>query len=487
MKQYKNPKRATLKHLDDYLLYEPYKSIINLLYQAPNLDSILIKGIPQYIMHYIITEDYTPKRDWPKWKEKRINTLKEQFRKDKSLGVQIDQNLSETRQGFNKFISKLYKVGWIAKKNNGWFLNPQKELFLIKKRQTRIIEEKNITNILARQHSTFYLPSNIQVNDFTCEDIQLLAEMENQLFASLEKILSGIKERKRKKIWKKRIIENDEFPPLLKVYLWIRLLMDNLCAHSTTIFLSLIKKSLPTKRGDIETTKTLSYWHKKEDKLINEIFVSLVNDLKLIRYIHNGRRIFNEDAPLVNIYLENKFNTYWWRLVNIINDEIYIFDRNEGYAFIINPLFHFHSPNKELKKYIVSKSRINPWIKIDSNRDVAPIDILNYIKRSEIEKGWRKEEIKEIETSGIKCKFLFTEIPKSKNNEYRFVDSFSDENIDHFTIFPESIQKKILNFCYEIGYKDKQIIIGRINNFWKIYSFPGEVTSMEDVLNFVNP
>lgn len=158
-------KRATLKEPRDYIKFEPYRSIINSLKLAPKYSEEFEGGLESKELRYLIVKGYDtkPHKGFRKPKGTKKKTLIELFKKTMEFNsnIKLNQNISTTPQGFNKFLKKLEDEGRIERKNGLCYLSGRYKLNILNIRKSDIIIDTDFEHIIfcpPRYNHTFYNP-----------------------------------------------------------------------------------------------------------------------------------------------------------------------------------------------------------------------------------------------------------------------------------------------------------------------------------------
>lgn len=171
MKNNDKRQRATLKEPGDYIKFEPYRSIVNSLRLAPTFHEDFEGTLETKELRYLIVKGYDTKshkgfRKPKKLKSAKKKTLIELFKKniESNPDIKLNQSISTTPQGFNKFLKKLKDGGQIEKteKKGLCRLSERYKLEILNLRKSSIIMDTDFEHIIfcpPGYNYTFYNPS----------------------------------------------------------------------------------------------------------------------------------------------------------------------------------------------------------------------------------------------------------------------------------------------------------------------------------------
>ncbi len=458
-------KRATLKDSEDFLKYEPYKSIMYAIKSAPDYCKEFKGGLETKELRYLIVKGYDVEtgQGFRKRKGEKNKTLIEAYKKELEWNpkIKLNQKISTTHQGFNKYLKKLEARGWIRRKKSRILLDEKHRYEYLRFLKEKIIKKYPLKNILPERDFIFYLPKSITVDRFTKEDRIQFNKIANYSLSSLEKIIKKIRDEKKREIWDKKIINSDRVNPLVKLYLWVHQFTDTICLRSPKIFLSVTTEKLKTNMGILPREKAIDEWKKQEINLRREIFNDTLNDL------WHDKNISAEDEKQVNFLLKEGYEESYLYFMDIVN-EIQT-DPREEYAFLISPIVLGEEIQRQNKntEYMKSIPWLNPrWRKWDDKVTEA----VNYIRSENKQLGLI--DTKEVEIAGIKTKWESIKTDEEEKPIIPCDTSLESIGKTWFNHFNSDLRNKLLDFCIDLGYKNEKQLFKVIGEFASIFHLP---------------
>ncbi len=273
-------KRATLKEPKDYVKFEPYKSIINALKLAPSYCEEFKEGLETKELRCLIVKGYTVetgKGFRNKKRAKKITLIKDYKKKlEWNSNVKLNQDISTTHQGFNKYLEKLDGI-WIERKNGICFLSEKRKFELLRLRQKDIIMNTGLEYSVFHPspgHSyTYYIPRI--TTEYLIQSVKGLKNRVEKVEENLKKaqaewlgILSEARDVYLKELWNRQFLQNNEIYVLTKFDFCLDTIFDRR-------IILLLDISLPEKTLDEQWDSLMDIKKRAFEKYIQKRYPTL--------------------------------------------------------------------------------------------------------------------------------------------------------------------------------------------------------------------
>ena len=396
--------------------------------------------------------------------------------KNRSLGIAKPElwkasGLSKS-QFDDRVLPTCIKLGAIECKDRKYYLSPLYVIEPLKHRQQKIIEETSLEHIYLGDDFLFYPPKNILLDDFGRVDSIQINKIFTSFFISMEKMLKNIRNKKAKMIWLNEINNAEQVNPLVKLDMWAWLLVGYLRALSATIFLALTSKMVKIGQETIPREEAVKIWIRKGEELKKEIFDDVLSK------IWKNEDLTEEQMTQINSrYEEDYMDGYlyckevWSKIARTL--------QRQNYTFVISPFIEGgFGYRKEGTDEDVEYLKSLPGFKYSFREEDKLMDALNYVHLMEVRN--KMIENKEVEQDDI------TYQPISKITGEPLVipadpPSYFERGSNCFEKFQSALQRKLLDFCKDLGYKDKEQVIKTMGEFLSMFPCP-IIPSAHDIL-----
>lgn len=369
----------------------------------------------------------------------------------------------KSKSQFDKFLKTCLELEALEHRNKMYYLTPKYIYEPLKTRHRRTIDGTPAERTYLDEHFLFYLPENIVFNDFKREDMIQINKTLEDFFISLRKILENIRRKKAEMIWLNEINNAEQVNPLVKLDMWACLLVEYLLHHSTAIFLSVTTKMVKIERETIPRETAIKIWKRKGESLRQEIF-----DDVLTR-IWKNENLTEEQISQINICYKKEYTAgylyckeVWSKIAKTL--------QQQDYTFVINPFIeHGFGYHKEDTDENIEYLKSLPWFKYSFREEDKLMDALNYVRQMEVSN--KMIETKEVERNGNKYQWEFKITDEKPLANPANLPSYFEIGKKYFDAFQSPLQKSLLCFCKNLGYKNKKQSIEIMGEF--LGMFPG--------------
>jgi hypothetical protein len=316
--------RASLKEPGDFLKFEPYKSIINVIRLAPIYSVEFEKGLETKELRYLIVNEYTLEKGKGFRKKKGRKTLIEGFKKDleQNQNVKLNQNISKTYQGFNKYLEKLDGI-WIDRKNGLCSLSERHKFELMKLRQRDIITNSESEYSICRPssgHSYSYYVPNIS-REYLIQNVKDLDIRIKKVEESLKKaqeewlsILADARDSYLKKLWDMQFLQNKDISIFTKFDFCLDLIFDRRS-------ILLLEISPPEKTPDDQWSFLMDIKKKAFEKYLRKKYPAVTPP-----QLEKIQKKIEEEYKLKNEYFDNLSTSVKQYGSNRLSEHIIVID-----------------------------------------------------------------------------------------------------------------------------------------------------------------
>ena len=183
MKIEEKKSRSRIRELEDYLRIEPYHTIIRILQLAPTYYPEFREGLQTKELRYLIQGDFVyehGKGFRGKGKTPLVVNLKKRLISNKE--IKLNQNISKTYQGFNKYLEKLEESGWITRESGYIKLSQKKNILALKHLYLDNIKSTDTSNIIPLPNISYLFPNKtITINDILPEDLKKIHDLTSEI------------------------------------------------------------------------------------------------------------------------------------------------------------------------------------------------------------------------------------------------------------------------------------------------------------------
>lgn len=369
-----------------------------------------------------------------------------------------------SKSHFQKFLNTCLKFGVIVHREGKYYLTDKYIYEPIRARYENTINEVPARGMIMRKQYTFYLPDNITVDDFEREDLIRLNKIGKEFFASIYTLLRKIRERKVSKIWDEKIICSNHINPFIKLYEWALLLVNEIFISSPKVFLSVATTKLDTKKGRLPREKAIDEWRKQGTSLQQEIF-----DNVLWKIWWRNNDCNPTDINQINLLARD------WQKESLpyIKDALVEIDkasRENEYTIIINPMISGYGYKQEKVEREDIEFKKNFPLEFVIDYDDKITDASNYIRAKKEQQDLIEEE--EIEKYGLKLRIVDDVMEEEEEPFDDGPDTLYEIGKNWFYNFDLDLQNKLLGFCEDLGYENKNEVFEVIGRFVSVHHLP---------------
>ena len=371
---------------------------------------------------------------------------------------------------FNSFLKACVNWEVIKKEGKLYFLTSKCIYEPIRTYHRKVINETPLNHIYLHRYFTFYTPENISSKDFQKEDMIELNKIHQDFAISMRELLEKMSRRKAEQIWKKDIYHNLDINPMAKLSAWINFLINTICSHSSKLFLSIHQKMIPVKNDKIPREKALEIWIQQSREIAEEIF-------QYILYRTWGNNYDERIVKKINLQLEKELdanNNYCFNIINKINETLV----HGEFTFVTSSYQGEDLGYKKIPEIdeMVDYIETIPWIRLRNkyepiDKEDRCIDAMRFIhSRMKSNDLIIREEHKSADMDFTveyeKTDIDQTQVNKTNDSYYYELGKF------RFNTFNEYLKKKLLEFCKELGYRNKKKLYLEIGKFENNFPMP---------------
>jgi hypothetical protein len=249
--------------------------------------------------------------------------------------------------------------------------------------------------------------------------------------------------------------------------------VEHLLHHSTTIFLSATTKMVKIGQKTIPCETAVKIWKGQRELLRKEVFDDVLMDIR------KNENLAEEQNTQTFVRHEEDYKEDY-RYCTEVWSKIARTLKQQDYTFVISPFieqgFGYHKEDTDENiEYLKSL----PWFEYRSCEEDKLMDALNYVHQMEVRN--KTIETKEVERNGNKYQWEFKITDKEPLANPVNTPSYFEIGRKCFDTFQSTLQKKLLDFCKDLGYKNKKQLIETMGEFLSMFPCPN-IPPAHDIL-----